>query len=82
MTLNGVVLAGFMTIPQPAATACAAPMLGMSMGQFHGPMTPTTPMGSCQMKMRLSTVSSCCIGLTRPRCRLMPSPAAIQWSMA
>ncbi len=60
---NGVWVAGFSTIGQPAASAGPALRVIMADGKFHGVMAATTPTGSLVTTMRLS---GWCAGMTSP----------------
>ena len=51
---NGVCVAGFSTIVQPAASAGPALRVIMAAGKFHGVMAATTPTGWRRTMMRLS----------------------------
>ena len=51
---NGVCVAGFSTIVQPAASAGPALRVIIAAGKFHGVMAATTPTGWRITMMRLS----------------------------
>ena len=53
---------GLTTTVQPAASAGAHFQATNSSGEFHGVMPPTTPIGSCRVKAKVSGLS---IGTTR-----------------
>ena len=68
---NGVSLAGFNTMVQPAASAGAALRVIIAKGKFHGVMAATTPMASLLTNNCLSGLGE---GITSPYTRL-PSSA-------
>jgi hypothetical protein len=50
--LNGVCLAGFTTMVQPAATAGPIFRVPIAMGKFHGVMNKHGPTGCCMVRTR------------------------------
>ena len=55
---NGVAVAGFSTIVQPAASAGPALRVIIAAGKFHGVIAAQTPIGSLVTTMRLSRRAS------------------------
>src|SRR5712672_2104935 len=60
---NGVAVAGFNTIVQPAAKAGPALRVIIAAGKFHGVIAAVTPIGSLVTTMRLSEA---CAGIVSP----------------
>src|SRR5205814_6969503 len=60
---NGVAVAGFKTIVQPAANAGPALRVIIAAGKFHGVIAAQTPTGSLVTTMRLSEA---CAGIVSP----------------
>jgi hypothetical protein len=60
---NGVAVAGFKTIVQPAAKAGPALRVIIAAGKFHGVIAAHTPIGSLVTTMRLSAA---CAGMVSP----------------
>src|SRR6266446_2725715 len=60
---NGVAVAGFSTIVQPAAKAGPAFRVIIAAGKFHGVIAAVTPIGSLVTTMRLSEA---CAGIVSP----------------
>src|SRR6185437_5144066 len=60
---NGVAVAGFNTIVQPAARAGPALRVIIAAGKFHGVIAAQTPIGSLVTTMRLSEA---CAGIVSP----------------
>ena len=60
---NGVAVAGFNTIVQPAAKAGPALRVIIAAGKFHGVIAAQTPIGSLVTTMRLSVM---CAGIVSP----------------
>src|SRR5919201_483934 len=60
---NGVAVAGFNTIVQPAARAGPALRVIIAAGKFHGVIAAQTPIGSLVTTMRLSVA---CAGIVSP----------------
>src|ERR1700676_493143 len=60
---NGVAVAGFSTIVQPAASAGPHLRVIIAAGKFHGVIAAQTPIGSLVTTMRLSTP---CEGMVSP----------------
>src|SRR5438874_7611756 len=60
---NGVAVAGFRTIVQPAAKAGPALRVIIAAGKFHGVIAAQTPIGSLVTMMRLS---GACAGIVSP----------------
>src|SRR3984893_5444829 len=60
---NGVAVAGFNTIGQPAAKAGPALRVIIAAGKFHGVIAAQTPIGSFVTTMRLSAA---CAGIVSP----------------
>ena len=60
---NGVAVAGFNTIVQPAAKAGPALRVIIAAGKFHGVIAAQTPIGSLVTTMRLSAM---CAGIVSP----------------
>src|SRR3954465_9251610 len=60
---NGVAVAGFRTIVQPAASAGPALRVIIAAGKFHGVIAAQTPIGSFKTTMRLSVP---CDGIVSP----------------
>jgi len=60
---NGVAVAGFSTIVQPAASAGPALRVIIAAGKFHGVIAAQTPTGSLVKTMRLSAA---CAGIVSP----------------
>src|SRR6516225_11312680 len=60
---NGVAVAGFSTIVQPAAKAGPALRVIIAAGKFHGVIAAQTPIGSLVTTMRLSAA---CAGIVSP----------------
>src|SRR6516162_4896064 len=60
---NGVAVAGFNTIVQPAAKAGPALRVIIAAGKFHGVIAAQTPIGSLVTTMRLSEA---CAGIVSP----------------
>src|SRR6516164_398540 len=68
---NGVAVAGFSTIVQPAAKAGPALRVIIAAGKFQGVIAAHTPIGSFVTTMRLSAA---CAGIVSPYTRLPSSP--------
>src|SRR6202047_3393316 len=60
---NGVAVAGFSTIVQPAASAGPDLRVIIAAGKFHGVIAAVTPIGSLVTTMRLSAA---CAGIVSP----------------
>src|SRR5450830_1061161 len=52
MAMRGVISAGLKTTAQPAARAGASFWASLAMGEFQGVMAPTTPSGSCALRVK------------------------------
>ncbi|MNK59195.1 hypothetical protein D3C87_782950 [compost metagenome] len=63
---NGVCVAGFTTIAQPAASAGPALRVSMAVGKFQGVMAAVTPTGCFSARMRRS---ACGAGMVSPYTR-------------